>query len=144
MLKKLETSAHTFTEFGGFQSRSFWPQIILYRNLGGAPSTAASFATVLVMVCNTPLAKMQKKASLEDYGSQGCKNQSEFRNFEEYESVEAEFMAIQFLKNLLHLMEINDPDGELVRLDIMHSGGLVVFAEGLIHEMGSLYAHFSA
>ncbi|KAK7822379.1 hypothetical protein CFP56_036571 [Quercus suber] len=87
MLKKLETSAHTFTEFGGFQSRSFWPQIILYRNLGGAPSTAASFATVLVMVCNTPLAKMQKKASLEDYGSQGCKNQSEFRNFEEYEKL---------------------------------------------------------
>lgn len=66
---------------------------------------AASFATVLVMVCNTPLAKMQKKASLEDYGSQGCKNQSEFRNFEEYESVEAAFMAIHFLKNLLHLRE---------------------------------------
>ena len=35
--------------------------IILYWNLGGAPSMAASFATVLVMVCNTPLAKMQKK-----------------------------------------------------------------------------------
>lgn len=66
---------------------------------------AASFATVLVMVCNTPLAKMQKKASLEDYGSQGCKDQSEFRNFEEYESVEAAFMAIHFLKNLLHLRE---------------------------------------
>ena len=39
---------------------------------------------------------------------------------------------------------IADPDGELVRLDIMHSGGLVVFAEGLIHEMGSLYARFAA
>ena len=35
--------------------------IILYRNLGAAPSIAALFATVLVMVCNTPLAKMRKR-----------------------------------------------------------------------------------
>ena len=35
--------------------------IILYRNLGAAPSIAASSATVLELVCNTPLAKMQKR-----------------------------------------------------------------------------------
>ncbi|KAK7822373.1 abc transporter c family member 7 [Quercus suber] len=35
--------------------------IILYRNLGAAPSIAALFATVLVMVCNTPLANMQER-----------------------------------------------------------------------------------
>ena len=35
--------------------------IILYRNLGAAPSIAAVFTTVLVMVCNTPLANMQER-----------------------------------------------------------------------------------
>ncbi|CAN6548791.1 unnamed protein product [Malus baccata var. baccata] len=34
---------------------------ILYRNLGAAPSAAALLSTVLVMVCNTPLANRQKK-----------------------------------------------------------------------------------
>ncbi|KAM3753899.1 hypothetical protein ACB098_03G126900 [Castanea mollissima] len=35
--------------------------IILYRNLGAAPSFAALFATLSVLVCNTPLVKMQKR-----------------------------------------------------------------------------------
>uniref|UniRef100_UPI0005CAB691 ABC transporter C family member 3-like n=1 Tax=Fragaria vesca subsp. vesca TaxID=101020 RepID=UPI0005CAB691 len=35
--------------------------VILYKNLGAAPSAAALIATVLVMVCNTPLANMQEK-----------------------------------------------------------------------------------
>ncbi|RVW90880.1 ABC transporter C family MRP4 [Vitis vinifera] len=35
--------------------------VILYRNLGAAPSMTALFATVLVMVGNTPLAKRQEK-----------------------------------------------------------------------------------
>lgn len=39
----------------------FLALVILYRNLGAAPSVAALLATVLVMVSNTPLAKMQKK-----------------------------------------------------------------------------------
>ncbi|XP_028951948.2 putative ABC transporter C family member 15 [Malus sylvestris] len=34
---------------------------ILYRNLGAAPSAAALLSTVLVMVCNTPLANRQKR-----------------------------------------------------------------------------------
>ncbi|XP_021899667.1 putative ABC transporter C family member 15 [Carica papaya] len=34
--------------------------LILYRNLGAAPSLAALFSTVLVMVSNTPLANMQE------------------------------------------------------------------------------------
>ncbi|BFG16207.1 hypothetical protein CerSpe_024800 [Prunus speciosa] len=34
---------------------------ILYRNLGAAPSAAALLSTVLVMVCNTPLANMQER-----------------------------------------------------------------------------------
>ncbi|CAL8993905.1 unnamed protein product [Prunus brigantina] len=34
---------------------------ILYRNLGAAPSAAALLSTILIMVCNTPLAKMQKR-----------------------------------------------------------------------------------
>ncbi|CAA0833737.1 ABC transporter C family member 3 [Striga hermonthica] len=34
---------------------------ILYNNLGAAPCFAALFTTVLVMVCNTPLANMQEK-----------------------------------------------------------------------------------
>ena len=112
IINSVNLDAEKIGDFCSYIHRVWWlpvqvllASIILYRNLGGAPSTAASFATVLVMVCNTPLAKMQKKASLKDYGSQGCKNQSEFRNFEEYESVEAVFMAIHFLKNLLHLRE---------------------------------------
>ncbi|CAI9093273.1 OLC1v1028738C1 [Oldenlandia corymbosa var. corymbosa] len=35
--------------------------IILYRNLGFAPSFAALFTTILVMISNTPLAKRQEK-----------------------------------------------------------------------------------
>ncbi|CAL8993869.1 unnamed protein product [Prunus brigantina] len=34
---------------------------ILYRNLGAAPSAAALLSTVLIMVCNTPLANMQER-----------------------------------------------------------------------------------
>ncbi|BBG93937.1 multidrug resistance-associated protein 3 [Prunus dulcis] len=34
---------------------------ILYRNLGAAPSAAALLSTILIMICNTPLAKMQKR-----------------------------------------------------------------------------------
>ncbi|KAI8022794.1 ABC transporter C family member 5 [Camellia lanceoleosa] len=39
----------------------FLALIILYGSLGAAPSMVALFTTVLVMVCNTPLAKMQKR-----------------------------------------------------------------------------------
>ena len=39
-----------------------------------------------------------KKAPLEDYGSQGCKNQSDFRNSKEYESVEAASMVTHVLE----------------------------------------------
>jgi ABC-type multidrug transport system fused ATPase/permease subunit len=35
--------------------------IILYKNLGAAPSIAALFATILVMLCNTPLANIQER-----------------------------------------------------------------------------------
>ncbi|KAK4716023.1 hypothetical protein R3W88_014361 [Solanum pinnatisectum] len=35
--------------------------LILYRNLGAAPSVAALFLTIFMMVSNTPLAKMQEK-----------------------------------------------------------------------------------
>ncbi|EXB82409.1 ABC transporter C family member 3 [Morus notabilis] len=38
----------------------FLALIILYRNLGAAPSAAALLATVMVMICNTPLANMQE------------------------------------------------------------------------------------
>lgn len=39
----------------------FLALVILYRNLGAAPSAAALIATVLVMVCNTPLANIQER-----------------------------------------------------------------------------------
>ncbi|TXG56117.1 hypothetical protein EZV62_017430 [Acer yangbiense] len=39
----------------------FLALVILYRNLGAAPSIAALIATILVMVSNTPLANMQEK-----------------------------------------------------------------------------------
>ncbi|KAL5760091.1 hypothetical protein ACOSQ2_018929 [Xanthoceras sorbifolium] len=39
----------------------FLALVILYRNLGAAPSIAALFATILVMVSNIPLAKKQEK-----------------------------------------------------------------------------------
>ncbi|KAI8021399.1 putative ABC transporter C family member 15 [Camellia lanceoleosa] len=39
----------------------FLALIILYGSLGAAPSMVALFTTVLVMVCNTPLAKRQKR-----------------------------------------------------------------------------------
>ncbi|KAI8021391.1 putative ABC transporter C family member 15 [Camellia lanceoleosa] len=39
----------------------FLALIILYRRLGAAPSMVALFTTVLVMVCNTPLANRQKR-----------------------------------------------------------------------------------
>lgn len=39
----------------------FLALIILYRNLGAAPSAAALLTTVTVMVCNTPLANMQER-----------------------------------------------------------------------------------
>lgn len=38
----------------------FLALVILYWNLGAAPSAAALLATVMVMVCNTPLANMQE------------------------------------------------------------------------------------
>ncbi|KAK8617889.1 hypothetical protein V6N13_080793 [Hibiscus sabdariffa] len=39
----------------------FLALVILYRNLGAAPSVAAVFATILVMVSNTPLANRQER-----------------------------------------------------------------------------------
>ncbi|PQM42316.1 putative ABC transporter C family member 15 [Prunus yedoensis var. nudiflora] len=44
-----------------FGAQVFLALAILYRNLGAAPSAAALLSTILIMVCNTPLAKRQKR-----------------------------------------------------------------------------------
>ncbi|KAF5945142.1 hypothetical protein HYC85_015370 [Camellia sinensis] len=81
----------------------FLALIILYRSLGAAPSMVALFTTVLVMVCNTPLANRQKRyhSKITDVKDSRIKATSE--TFKSMRVLKLHSWESSFLKKLLGL-----------------------------------------
>nr|XP_023872873.1 putative ABC transporter C family member 15 [Quercus suber]POE85287.1 abc transporter c family member 3 [Quercus suber] len=79
--------------------------IILYRNLGAAPSIAALFATVLVMVCNTPLANMQERLHSKIMEAKDSRIKVTSETLKSMRVLKLHSWEPSFLKKLLHLRE---------------------------------------
>ncbi|KAF3945234.1 hypothetical protein CMV_028379 [Castanea mollissima] len=79
--------------------------IILYRNLGAAPSFAALFATLLVMVCNTPLVKMQKRFHSKIMEAKDSRIKVTVETLKCMRILKLHSWEPSFLKKLLHLRE---------------------------------------
>ena len=79
--------------------------IILYRNLGAAPSFAALFATLLVMLCNTPLVKMQKRLHSKIMEPKDSRIKVTVENLKSMRILKLHSWEPSFLKKLLHLRE---------------------------------------
>uniref|UniRef100_A0A7N2R1N5 ABC-type xenobiotic transporter n=1 Tax=Quercus lobata TaxID=97700 RepID=A0A7N2R1N5_QUELO len=79
--------------------------IILYRNLGAAPSFAALFATLLVMVCNTPLVKMQKRLHSKIMEAKDSRIKVTVETLKCMRILKLHSWEPSFLKKLLHLRE---------------------------------------
>ncbi|XP_075660090.1 putative ABC transporter C family member 15 [Castanea sativa] len=79
--------------------------IILYRNLGAAPSIAALFATVLVMVCNTPLANMQERLHSKIMEAKDSRIKVTSETLKSMRVLKLHSWEPSFLKKLLHLRD---------------------------------------
>ena len=79
--------------------------IILYKNLGAAPSIAALFATVLVMVCNTPLANMQERLHSKIMEAKDSRIKVTSETLKSMRVLKLHSWEPSFLKKLLHLRE---------------------------------------
>ncbi|KAM4120416.1 hypothetical protein ACJW30_03G129900 [Castanea mollissima] len=79
--------------------------IILYRNLGAAPSFAALFATLLVLVCNTPLVKMQKRLHSKIMEAKDSRIRVTVETLKSMRILKLHSWEPSFLKKLLHLKE---------------------------------------
>ena len=83
--------------------------IILHKNLRAAPSIAAFFATILVMVCNTPLANMQERLH-KIMEAKDARIKVTSNTLKSMVVLKLHSWEPTFLKNLLHLREI-EKDG---------------------------------
>ncbi|KAM3706104.1 hypothetical protein ACJW31_03G127800 [Castanea mollissima] len=79
--------------------------IILYRNLGAAPSFATLFATLLVLVCNTPLVKMQKRLHSKIMEAKDSRIKVTVETLKSMRILKLHSWEPSFLKKLLHLKE---------------------------------------
>jgi ABC-type multidrug transport system fused ATPase/permease subunit len=79
--------------------------IILYRNLGAAPSIAAVFTTVLVMVCNTPLANMQERLHSKIMEAKDSRIKVTSETLKSMRVLKLHSWEPTFLKELLRLRE---------------------------------------
>ncbi|KAL4638735.1 hypothetical protein ACB092_03G167700 [Castanea dentata] len=79
--------------------------IILYRNLGAAPSFAALFATLSVLVCNTPLVKMQKRLHSKIMEAKDSRIRVTVETLKSMRILKLHSWEPSFLKKLLHLRE---------------------------------------
>ncbi|XP_061994727.1 putative ABC transporter C family member 15 [Rosa rugosa] len=83
----------------------FLALVILYRNLGAAPSAAALIATVLVMVCNTPLANMQERLHSKMMEAKDSRIKVTSETLKSMRVLKLHSWESTFLKKLLQLRE---------------------------------------
>ncbi|KAG2707952.1 hypothetical protein I3760_05G169300 [Carya illinoinensis] len=79
--------------------------IILYRNLGAAPSIAALCATILVMLCNTPLANIQERLHSKIMEAKDSRIKATSETLKSMRVLKLHSWEPTFLKKLLHLRE---------------------------------------
>ncbi|GFP94485.1 ABC transporter c family member 5 [Phtheirospermum japonicum] len=80
--------------------------VILYKNLGPAPSIAALFTTIFVMVSNTPLANMQEKLHNKIMEAKDSRIKATSETLKSMRVLKLHSWEPIFLKKLLHLREI--------------------------------------
>ncbi|KAF9600270.1 hypothetical protein IFM89_005856, partial [Coptis chinensis] len=78
---------------------------ILYRNLGWAPSLAALFATMLVMVSNTPLARLQEKFHSKIMEAKDSRIKATSETLKSMRVLKLHSWENTYLKNILKLRE---------------------------------------
>lgn len=83
----------------------FLALVILYRNLGAAPSFAALLTTVLVMVCNTPLANMQESLHSKIMDAKDARIKMASETLKSMRVLKLHSWEPRFLKKLLELRE---------------------------------------
>ncbi|PPR93886.1 hypothetical protein GOBAR_AA26791 [Gossypium barbadense] len=79
--------------------------VILYRNMGAAPSFAAIFATILVMVSNTPLASRQKRLHSKIMEAKDARTKATSETLKSMRVLKLHSWEPTFLKKLLQLRE---------------------------------------
>lgn len=79
--------------------------VILYRNLGAAPSFAALFATILVMVSNTPLANMQESLHSKIMEAKDSRIKATSETLKSMRVLKLHSWEPTFLKKILQLRE---------------------------------------
>ncbi|XP_052205994.1 putative ABC transporter C family member 15 isoform X2 [Diospyros lotus] len=79
--------------------------IILYRNLGAAPSVAALLATVVVMASNTPLANMQERLHSKIMEAKDSRIKATSETLKSMRVLKLHSWEYSFLKKLLQLRE---------------------------------------
>lgn len=83
----------------------FFALLILYKNLGAAPSFAAFFATVLVMVCNTPLANRQETLHSKIMEAKDARMKATLETLKSMRVLKLHSWESSFLNKLLGLRE---------------------------------------
>ncbi|KAL5717757.1 hypothetical protein ACHQM5_010725 [Ranunculus cassubicifolius] len=84
----------------------FLALVILYRNLGPAPSIVAIFATVLVMVSNTPLAGLQQKFHSKIMEAKDARIKATSETLKSMRVLKLHSWEMAFLKNIMKLRGI--------------------------------------
>ncbi|XP_049404228.1 putative ABC transporter C family member 15 [Solanum stenotomum] len=79
--------------------------LILYRNLGAAPSIAALLSTIFVMVSNTPLANMQEKLHSKIMEAKDVRIKATSETLKSMRVLKLHSWESTFLKKLLQLRE---------------------------------------
>ncbi|KAL7135023.1 hypothetical protein ABFS83_11G065400 [Erythranthe nasuta] len=79
--------------------------VILYKNLGAAPSFAALFTTIFVMISNTPLANMQESLHTKIMEAKDSRIKATSETLKSMRVLKLHSWESKFLKKLLHLRE---------------------------------------
>ncbi|KAK8605473.1 hypothetical protein V6N13_102251 [Hibiscus sabdariffa] len=83
----------------------FLALVILYRNMGAAPAFAAVFATILVMVSNTPLAGRQERLHSKIMEAKDSRTKATSETLKSMRVLKLHSWEPTFLKKLLQLRE---------------------------------------
>lgn len=84
----------------------FLALVILYRNLGAAPTIAALFSTILVMVSNTPLANKQERLHSKIMEAKDSRIKATSETLKSMRVLKLLSWEPTFLKKLLQLREV--------------------------------------
>ncbi|KAK6160332.1 hypothetical protein DH2020_003713 [Rehmannia glutinosa] len=79
--------------------------VILYKNLGAAPSVAAFFTTIFVMISNTPLANMQEKFHTKIMEAKDSRIKATSETLKSMRVLKLHSWESTFMKKLLQLRE---------------------------------------